>query len=202
MWLGDLDGRPRDHGFATLEGGDVMPVGKGVVADRHGRAHVAPGRHPGGAHAVQGRRGRAGDRRRACRAPGPRCTSTPCSRSATATWSRRSHRSSTRSCRSACAPTTARRPASTSGARRRADPDASATALGVRLPGGVTGGDRFGVHARAVGRRQQRGRARARRRHRLRPQHPHQHGCCARRASRSSPSPPASWAGAAAAAAA
>ena len=31
VWLGDLDGRPSDHGFATLEGGDVMPVGKGVV---------------------------------------------------------------------------------------------------------------------------------------------------------------------------
>ena len=31
VWLGDLDGRPEDKGFATLEGGDVMPVGKGVV---------------------------------------------------------------------------------------------------------------------------------------------------------------------------
>jgi arginine deiminase len=31
VWLGDLDGQPQDHGFATLEGGDVMPVGKGVV---------------------------------------------------------------------------------------------------------------------------------------------------------------------------
>jgi arginine deiminase len=31
VWLGDLDGRPADHGSATLEGGDVMPVGKGVV---------------------------------------------------------------------------------------------------------------------------------------------------------------------------
>jgi arginine deiminase len=31
VWLGDLDGRPADHGFATLEGGDVMPLGKGVV---------------------------------------------------------------------------------------------------------------------------------------------------------------------------
>jgi arginine deiminase len=31
VWLGDLDGHPRDQGFATLEGGDVMPVGKGVV---------------------------------------------------------------------------------------------------------------------------------------------------------------------------
>jgi arginine deiminase len=32
VWLGDLEGRPQDHGFATLEGGDVMPLGKGVVA--------------------------------------------------------------------------------------------------------------------------------------------------------------------------
>jgi arginine deiminase len=31
VWLGDLDGHQPDHGFATLEGGDVMPVGKGVV---------------------------------------------------------------------------------------------------------------------------------------------------------------------------
>ncbi len=31
VWLGDPDGLPHDHGFATLEGGDVMPVGKGVV---------------------------------------------------------------------------------------------------------------------------------------------------------------------------
>jgi arginine deiminase len=32
VWLGDLDGHPQDHGFATLEGGDVMPIGKGIVA--------------------------------------------------------------------------------------------------------------------------------------------------------------------------
>ena len=31
VWLGDLDGRAADYGFATLEGGDVMPVGKGIV---------------------------------------------------------------------------------------------------------------------------------------------------------------------------
>jgi arginine deiminase len=31
VWLGDPDGRPADHGFATLEGGDVMPVGRGLV---------------------------------------------------------------------------------------------------------------------------------------------------------------------------
>ncbi|MBD3781342.1 MAG: arginine deiminase [Micrococcales bacterium] len=31
VWLGDLDGGLADHGLATLEGGDVMPVGRGVV---------------------------------------------------------------------------------------------------------------------------------------------------------------------------
>jgi len=31
VWLGDLDGDPGDPGFASLEGGDVMPVGRGVV---------------------------------------------------------------------------------------------------------------------------------------------------------------------------
>ena len=31
VWLGDSDGVARDHGAATLEGGDVMPIGKGMV---------------------------------------------------------------------------------------------------------------------------------------------------------------------------
>ena len=31
VWLGDVDGHPADHGLATLEGGDVMPIGKGLV---------------------------------------------------------------------------------------------------------------------------------------------------------------------------
>lgn len=31
VWFGDRDGQPHDHGFATLEGGDVMPVGHGTV---------------------------------------------------------------------------------------------------------------------------------------------------------------------------
>ncbi|QIM21117.1 arginine deiminase [Phycicoccus sp. HDW14] len=31
VWLGDLDAGAADHGLATLEGGDVMPVGRGVV---------------------------------------------------------------------------------------------------------------------------------------------------------------------------
>ena len=31
VWLGDPDRPSTDHGLATLEGGDVMPIGKGVV---------------------------------------------------------------------------------------------------------------------------------------------------------------------------
>ncbi|MGW0161058.1 arginine deiminase [Mycobacterium sp. NPDC003323] len=31
IWLGDPDSAARDHGSATLEGGDVMPVGNGIV---------------------------------------------------------------------------------------------------------------------------------------------------------------------------
>jgi arginine deiminase len=31
VWLGDTDGVARDHGSATLEGGDVMPLGRGIV---------------------------------------------------------------------------------------------------------------------------------------------------------------------------
>jgi arginine deiminase len=31
VWLGDLDGVARDRGVASLEGGDVMPIGKGIV---------------------------------------------------------------------------------------------------------------------------------------------------------------------------
>lgn len=31
VWLGDPDGEPHDYGAMTLEGGDVMPIGKGTV---------------------------------------------------------------------------------------------------------------------------------------------------------------------------
>ena len=31
VWIGDLDGRPHEQGFASLEGGDIMPLGRGVV---------------------------------------------------------------------------------------------------------------------------------------------------------------------------
>jgi len=31
VWLGDRDGEPHDYGAMTLEGGDVMPIGRGTV---------------------------------------------------------------------------------------------------------------------------------------------------------------------------
>lgn len=31
VWLGDPDGEPHDYGAVSLEGGDVMPIGKGIV---------------------------------------------------------------------------------------------------------------------------------------------------------------------------
>ena len=58
VWFGDPDQGPADHGVATLEGGDVMPVGKGArgVAWASG---VAAGGHPARSRPVQGRRSRA-----------------------------------------------------------------------------------------------------------------------------------------------
>ena len=46
VWFGDPD---VDHGAATLEGGDVMPIGKGVVLIGMGERTSLPGGHPGGA---------------------------------------------------------------------------------------------------------------------------------------------------------
>ena len=31
VWYGDINGEPHDYGAATIEGGDVMPIGNGVV---------------------------------------------------------------------------------------------------------------------------------------------------------------------------
>ena len=84
VWWGDPE---QDWGLATFEGGDVMPIGNGVVLDRDERAHLAPGHHPGRRRAVRAGRGRAGDRRRRCPSCAPRCTSTRCSPSPTATSS-------------------------------------------------------------------------------------------------------------------
>ena len=56
IWWGDSD---ESFGASTLEGGDVMPIGKGVGADRHGRAHDAPGGLPGGGAGCSSRRRRS-----------------------------------------------------------------------------------------------------------------------------------------------
>ena len=72
VWWGDPE---QDWGQATFEGGDVMPVGNGVVLDGHERAHLAAGDHPGRAGAVRAGGGRAGRRRRdaqAARGDAPR----------------------------------------------------------------------------------------------------------------------------------
>ena len=61
IWWGDSD---EDWGNTSMEGGDVMPIGKGVVLDRHGRAHHAPGGEPGRRPAVREGRGGAGHRLR------------------------------------------------------------------------------------------------------------------------------------------
>ena len=50
IWWGDSD---QDFGDCTLEGGDVMPIGKGVVLVRHGRAHNSPSGGGGRARTFQ-----------------------------------------------------------------------------------------------------------------------------------------------------
>ena len=86
MWLGDPDGEPRDHGLATLEGGDVMPIGKGVVLIGMGErtSHQAITQVARNLFAAG-----AAERVIIASLPKtrvPRCTWTPCSPSATATW--------------------------------------------------------------------------------------------------------------------
>jgi len=73
-----------DHGLATLEGGDVMPIGKGNVligmSERTSRQAISQ------LAATLFRRVRpSASSSRRCRRSAPRCTSTPCSRSPTAT---------------------------------------------------------------------------------------------------------------------
>ena len=82
VWLGDLDAAPVDTQMATLEGGDVMPIGKGIVVIGMGErtsqqaiSQVATSLFAGGA--AEG----TGSSWPACRGTGLRCTSTPCSRS-------------------------------------------------------------------------------------------------------------------------
>ena len=93
VWWGDPE---QDWGQATFEGGDMMPVGNGVVlmgmserTSRQAITQVAAALFEQGA-------ADAGDRRRACRSCGPRCTSTRSSPSPTATSSRSTRRSWTR----------------------------------------------------------------------------------------------------------
>ena len=57
IWWGDPE---QDWGQASFEGGDVMPVGNGVVLVGHERAHLAPGDHPGRQGAVRPGRRRPG----------------------------------------------------------------------------------------------------------------------------------------------
>ena len=70
---------------ATLEGGDVMPIGKGVAVIGMGeRSRIRRSPRWRATCSPPGRR--ADDHRQPPEVPAPRCTSTPCSRSATTTW--------------------------------------------------------------------------------------------------------------------
>ena len=199
VWLGDLDGVARDHGAATLEGGDVMPIGKGVVV-------IGMGERTSHQAITQVARNlfKAGAAEQVIVASLPRTRSamhldtvfTFCDSDLVTAY-----------------PPVVDGIVPFSAAARRqlpvrlGHPARSAGAGGHHrrgprrgLPGGHHRRRRLRHPARAVGRRQQRRRARARRGRRLRPQHPHQHGAAQGRASRSSPSTPASSAGAAVAA--
>ena len=50
IWFGDSD---EDFAAATLEGGDVMPIGKGIVLIGMGERTTRPGGQPGGARTVR-----------------------------------------------------------------------------------------------------------------------------------------------------
>ena len=67
------------------EGGDIMPIGNRTVAHRHERAHHRPDDREDRAVAVRCGRRRPRDRRGHVQATARTCTSTPCSRSSTAT---------------------------------------------------------------------------------------------------------------------
>ena len=60
IWFGGVD---HDWGSASLEGGDIMPVGDGVVLVGQGERSNARGREHPGPEPVRGRRRAAGDRR-------------------------------------------------------------------------------------------------------------------------------------------
>ena len=73
----------RRSGRRDARGGDVMPVGNGVVLVRMGRAHHASGRDPACRSPLCRQEGRTGDRSSRCRGTAASCISIPCSRSAT-----------------------------------------------------------------------------------------------------------------------
>ena len=101
VWWGDPE---QEWGQATFEGGDIMPVGNGVVlmgmSERTSRQAITQV----AAALFEQRRRRARDRRRDAASCGRRCTSTRSSRSPTATSSRSTRRSWTRSTPSRCCP--------------------------------------------------------------------------------------------------
>ena len=197
VWWGDPE---QDWGQATFEGGDIMPVGNGVVlmgmserTSRQAITQVAAALfEQGAAERVDRRRDAQAARRDAprhglhLRRPRhrDRCTR---------------HRGR-RSTRSPCAPATRRRasrsPTEGTAVRRRRRRGARP----ARAAGHRDRRRRLRLRAPAVGQRQQRRRRRARRGVHLRPQHADQHRCCARPASRSSRSSAPSSAAAAAAA--
>src|SRR3954470_7812896 len=61
VWWGDPE---RDWGMATFEGGDVMPIGNGVVLVGMSERTSRQGDHPGRRGAVREGSGQPGDRRR------------------------------------------------------------------------------------------------------------------------------------------
>ena len=173
VWWGDPT---EDQGLATLEGGDVMPIGKGIVLDRHERAHLAPGHQPGRGRRCSPRAPPSGSSSRRCRSCAPRCTWTRCSPSPTAT-----------AC--CCTPTSSNKiahllvPPEQPSERRRAacdenKPFVDVVAAGAGPQEAARRRDRrqrLPARAHAVGQRHQPGLRLARRGLRLRPQHLHQH---------------------------
>ncbi len=169
VWWGDPE---QDWGQATFEGGDIMPVGRGVVlmgmSERTSRQAIT---QVASALFAKG----AAERVIVAGLPscGPRCTSTPCSPSPTATSSPSTRGSWTRCTRSRCGRATARGCTSPTRAVRRSS-TSWRSARPARPPGHRDRRRRLRVRAPAVGQRQQRRRPRTRRRLHLRPQHPDQ----------------------------
>ena len=166
IWFGGAD---HDWGMARIEGGDMMPVGDGVVLVGHGRAQHRPRRqHPRAEH-VRRRRGAPRDRRAdAARAGGdaPR-------HGLHVLRPRRRHALRAGRLADPADPLHAgrRRRASQAEVSERSFLDEVQDALGLeRADARHDRRRRVRGRAQPVGRRQQRRRARARRRRRLRAQ--------------------------------